>query len=699
MFCPNCGQQLPDGSNFCSLCGTNIADSKRSGIEQVEHGGMASPAGSASARQMPVKKAGAFKMVVDICIVAVVAIIVLFTAKRPLSVLFSAEESQIEWSLSDDFVLTVFGKGKMSDYNSPAETPWSDKVYFTNKIVIESGVTSIGSNAFRDFPLVKSVSIPESVTSIGEWAFYNCSSLTSIDIPESVTKIGDWAFYGCPVTSVTIPSGVTNIGDGTFSGCARLDAIQVADGNEKYITVDGVLFNSEKTKLIVYPAGKTAGFYNIPDSVTSIGDGAFSHCFDLTGVMIPDSVTNIGERVFYGCTCLTSIQVASGNENYISLDGVLFNIDKTDLVAYPTGKAANSYEIPNGVTSIKGCSFVSCSLTSITIPDSVTDIGDDAFKYCGFASITIPESVTSMGDEVFYYCGNLISITIPDGVTSIGNNAFAYCHDLTSITIPDSVTSIGNNAFDCCSSLTSITIPDGVTSIGDDAFLNCENLSSIMIADSVTYIGDRAFKLCGKLSSISIPEGVTRIGNDAFLRCESLTSITIPESVTSIGDSAFSNCKNLSDITIPGGVVSIGNDVFSGCSNLTAIQVAHVNESYKSINGILFNTAKKELVAYPAGKTDDVYIVPDGVISIGDNAFIGCRYLTSITIPDSVTSIREWAFAYCSNLTGITIPNSVTDIGKNAFFSGRDDIIIYGRAGSTAEAYAKENGHTFQAIY
>ena len=226
------------------------------------------------------------------------------------------------------------------------------------------------------------------VTSIGVRAFMNCSDLTSVTIPNSVTSIGDYAFCGCGLTSVTIPNSVTSIGEYAFCGCR------------------------------------------------------------LTSVTIPNSVTFIGDKAF-DCSRLENINVDSENDNFSSLDGILYNKDVTNLICCPTAK------------------------TSVTIPNSVTSIGDYAFNCCDLTSVTIPNSVTSIGASAFYACRSLTSVTIPNSVTSIENSTFRNCSDLTSVTIPNSVTSIGASAFYECRSLTSVTIPNSVTSIGYNAFWLC----------------------------------------------------------------------------------------------------------------------------------------------------------------------------------------------------------------------------------
>ena len=210
----------------------------------------------------------------------------------------------------------------------------------------------------------------------------------------------------------------------------------------------------------------------IPDSVTSIGFCVFSNCTSLTSITIPNSVTSISGGAFENCTSLTAINVASENSNYVSVNGVLYNKDKTTIICYPAGKKDNNYKIPDSVTEIDDYAFNGCiSLSSVTIPNSVTSIGVYAFEYCAsLKSITIPDSVPLVGPGAFSNCTNLTSVTIQNGVMYIGNEAFANCTSLTGITIPDSVTWIGRYSFGGCTNLTSITIPNSVTSIGDYAF-------------------------------------------------------------------------------------------------------------------------------------------------------------------------------------------------------------------------------------
>ena len=216
-------------------------------------------------------------------------------------------------------------------------------------------------------------------------------------------------------------------------------------------------------------------------SVTTIGKEAFRNCKSLASVNIPNSVTTIGEGAFKSCNSLASISVASDNPNYIGIDGVLFNKDKTMIVVYPEGKNGSEYTIPNSVTTIGKGAFEYCSsLALVDIPNSVTTIGEKAFKSCySLASIDIPNSVTTIGERAFYSCSSLASVDIPNSVTTIGKGAFWGCKSLASVNIPNSVTTIGEKAFSSCTSLASVNIGESVTTIGAGAFEDCDAITSV----------------------------------------------------------------------------------------------------------------------------------------------------------------------------------------------------------------------------
>ena len=320
-----------------------------------------------------------------------------------------------------------------------------------------------------------------------------------------------------------------------------------------------------------------------------------------------------------------------------------------------------TYEVQDdGTVSLGGGSSsypaVSKSLTgTLTAPStingkSVTSIGSYAFCYCsGLTSVTIPSSVTSIGYEAFYCCSGLTSVTIPSSVTNIGSSAFSFCDGLTSVTIPACVTKLSTTFPSAYTKIKEVVILDGVTSIWSEAFYGCSGLTSVTIPSSVTSIGGSAFWDCSGLTSVTIPASVTSIGNYAFRGCSGLTSVTIPASVTSIGNYAFRGCSRLTSVTIPSSVTSIGSGAFGDCSGLAEILIDLENESYVSSDGILYNKLRTELIQCPGGKVGSVTI-PEGVTSIGDDAFWGCSGLKSVTIPSSVTSIGNYAFSGCNRI-------------------------------------------------
>ena len=346
-------------------------------------------------------------------------------------------------------------------------------------------VTRIGDWAFGSDSLT-SVTIPDGVTSIGEGAFSSCADLTSLTIPDSVTSIGDYAFYFCTdLISVDLSNSLTSISDYAFEGCTSLESVTIPD-------------SVESIGNYAYQGCKSMTSVSIPDSVVSIGDFAFCGCTSLTSVSLPKSVASIGDYAFCYCTSMTEILVDENNQYFTSDNGVLFDKNKTALLAYPTDKNKMSYTIPDTVTSIGTAAFEGCSsLTSVTIPDSVTSIGAAAFERCKMmTSVKISDSVESIGCNAFYECKSLKSVTIPDKVTRIYDSTFEKCAALNSVAIGSGVTSIDNNAFAECSNLRSITVPERVTGIGGNAFYNCERLTSITIENPECEIYDDGSTIC-----------------------------------------------------------------------------------------------------------------------------------------------------------------------------------------------------------
>ena len=243
------------------------------------------------------------------------------------------------------------------------------------KLTLPNSLESIGEYAFFGCSGLTELTLPNSLTSIGRYAFAYCSGLTELTLPSSVTSIGEYAFSGCSgLTELTLPNSVTSIGDGAFAYCSGLEKITVESENSRYDSRDNCNSIIEtKTNTLI------AGCKNsvMPNSVTSIGNGAFGGCSGLTELTLPNSLESIGWYAFSGCSGLTELT------------------------------------LPNSVTSIGWYAFSNCSgLTELTLPNSVTSIGSSAFSGCsGLTELTLPNSVTSIVSSAFSGCSGLEKIT------------------------------------------------------------------------------------------------------------------------------------------------------------------------------------------------------------------------------------------------------------------------------------------------
>lgn len=437
---------------------------------------------------------------------------------------------------------------------------------------------AIGNFLFNKCESLSDIDIPETVTSIGWSAFAGCSSLKKITLPEKCVTIGNNAFQGCAFTSLHIPSRINSIGEGAFFLCNSLESVTIDQMNNTYIVEDGILYNREKTLILLYPAklNQDKKEYTVAETVTSIGYGAFSGCEHLKSITLPQSLVKIDGCAFFGCT----------------------------------------------------------SLSRMNIPDSVLTIGKSAFQRCtDMISITLPSKLSTIETGLLSGCENLVLADIPDSVVSIGYIAFFGCKSLSSLEIPDSVTTINKDAFSRCNSLKEVTIPKNVTLIDKGAFGHCAFLEAIhvdeanteysdkdgvlfnkagnylitypagktddkySISEDVVLISDAAFMGANNLVTLNIPSSIQTIGTSAFSECVMLTDVYIAENVTSIGTFAFSKCSNLSFILLPNSIKSIENTAFAECSNLTIFcETSSYGYKYAMDNSIRWSSLAPEQV-------------------------------------------------------------------------------------------------------
>ena len=596
-------------------------------------------------------------------------------------------------------------------------------------IIIPNSVTTIGAHAFDLCSDLATVTIGTGVTTINNYAFENCTSLAEINfnaanctmigynygnscwsgcthdctlnIGNNVTGlptrafygfsslkvinfgthanfyIGEEAFLGCGVTTVVIPNNVTGIGNKAFDGCSAMTSLTIGTN------VDFIGYWAFKgcnhLESVYYNA---TNCHTISDNVLTWpvweGAGNGTNCT----LIIGSNVTNLPDKVFYRFTGLKSFSFASGS-TLTTISGYAFN--------GCTGLTAIS--IPSHVTTIKYSAFYGCSAVTSLNLGSVTTIEQNAFEDCsGLLAINIPNTVTSIGRNIFRNCSAATSLTLGTGITAISPGAFYGCSSLGSFTIPANITSIdgagdASGAFENCTSLTTLTIPNIVTGIGFAAFRGCTGLTEVSFGTGVTYIANEAFNGCTNLTEVTTGAGVTTIGYQAFRGCTGITSVTIGAGVTEIGQMAFKGCTNLATVnynatncTNTPSITGEYGDIWYGCNKLRTVNVGEnvttlpknifYNADLTVINFLGDNPQLTTIGNGALASTNITSIdIPDGVTSIGNDAFHWCYGLTSVTIPDNVATIGSSAFEYCYTIKDVVIGSGVTTIGEKAFLS------------------------------
>ena len=361
------------------------------------------------------------------------------------------------------------------------------------------------------------------VTTVGSQAFFQVNTMMSLTFGANVTTILQNAVFQCAgLTTVTIPQSVTNIGDGPFVDCKALTTMSLTGSNAFYVVTNGALCNKSQRYLIEYPGG-VGGSYTISDIVTNAGEA------------------------FIG-NSLTSIAVNPANPVYASTNGVLFDKNFTQLIAYPGG-AAGSYTVPNKVSTVVSASFeFSTGVTSVTMGTNVTNIGYSAFyDSSALTSITVNSNNAfySTTNGVLYDKTKTVLIQYPSGLPG-------------TYVIPDTVSNISDGAFGDAFGLTSVVIPNGVTNIGVEAFYSCINLSSVTLGANVRTIQQAAFFYCPALQSIVFPASLTNLGFEAFAGCLYLTNACFEGNAPTDGGNVFFFERTLTQILHVNGTTGWG---------------------------------------------------------------------------------------------------------------------------------------------
>jgi len=542
-----------------------------------------------------------------------------------------------------------------------------------SSVAIRQGTLGIAANVFTNCTPLTSVEIPESLIYIGEDAFSFCSSLDSIDIPDSVTVIDSYAFSNCSsLATAELPTSLVTIGDGSFS-FTRLKSV------------------------------------NVPGSVVQIGCDAFRGATDLESVTIGKTVVSIGAQAFMDCSILATIKVDPENKNYCDIDGVLFNKDKTTLVAFPNGrtedfvipasvKLIEEFQVKRSTVLFEGSApsvksyYGVFDATAFYYPDETWS--EDALNDCNgeLTWIALPEK----GDyEHFGTCGDLFWTLDAAGTLTIYGTGvmvkdFAYWNSggpwgehrdsIKRVVIKDGVTTVGYSAFENFENLTNVEIGNSVTIIQDNAFLGCTSLTSVELGTAVETIDYYAFNGCTSLKSLHIPASIATIKNYAFSGCSGLTEITVdPNNPNYCSDEqgALYNKEKTSLIYFPQGksgtysmpktVTSLSQWALTGCFELAAIEVDPENPKYSNDeHGVLFNKDKTTLLQFPGGKGGS-YTVPETVTAIATDAFSRNTTLTDLVIKGNVLYIYSGTFYGCTALNSIKITGTIGLVQDYAF--------------------------------
>lgn len=474
-----------------------------------------------------------------------------------------------------------------------------------------------------------------------------------IDIPDTVTKdnidytvtaIGDSAFESFPtptnVSSVFIPATVRSIGDSAFSYCNALTTVTFAEGSQLKSIGLAAFYGTEQ----LYPKFKEI---KIPDSVDTIGSGAFFYCQNLERITLPSALQTLSSVTFYGCAALSEVTFPA-------------SLKTIESSVFDGCRNLSEVKLPASLTAIQSSVFHRCSAKTVFYDGSLEQwnhitADNDVLGYScpslvmdDYTAQFIP--VEDDPDHPFpgpppktvtitKYTGTESTVILPSTisswpVTKIGEDALKDNTTITSVTIPASVTEIGSNAFAGCTNLTivnyagdwsNLTIQSGNPAVQDAA--NAPLFDFEFTPDNTAVIVTN-YKYNGAAADVTIPsryqgKPVTTIGHAAFFN-SAVTSVTIPDSVTSISDEAFINCPKLTNISIPNSVTYIGFSAFSSCTSLKSITL------------------------------------PSSLSFISGALFLGCSQLTTIHIPVSVTSIGNNAFADCPSLMTVTYPGSKT---------------------------------------
>lgn len=391
-------------------------------------------------------------------------------------------------------------------------------------VTAQEPLAKIDDQAFYKCSALKTIALPNTLTSIGHAAFYECINLDGLILPESLKELGPTSLYGCiSLKSIKIPNSVTVVNSGTFYNCTGLTELSFHDG----ITEIGhsAIYGCSNLNSVKLPAGLTKLSHdlfnkctsleviNLPASIEYIDENAFYGCSALKNIDISDKVNFIGNGFVIGCTSLTSINVAPGNSMYTDIDGVLFNKEKTKLLAYPSG-IKGEYTVPESTLKIDDYVFnANSNITGIHFPKTLKVIGMSNFYGCNsLTTVRLPEQLDSLGATCFFFNRSVTSIIMPNNNVWIGNNALSAT-GITTMLFPESIKEIGvdnskneyYSVLGSCSALTSLSLPSTLEKLNPIASY-CSAIEAIYCFAAVppVLVGENAVDIA---ATVRVPKG------------------------------------------------------------------------------------------------------------------------------------------------------------------------------------------------
>ena len=530
--------------------------------------------------------------------------------------------NSITWTLDTETgVMEFSGEGRMNSFNFR----WNEYRSSVKTVIISDGITSIGDNAFALCTNLTEVRVPRDLQAIGEEAFYGCTSLTYFQFPEKLTSIEDQAFFNSGLEKVVLPDSVVSLGAGAFASCKQLRSVE------------------------------------LPDTLTEIRDSCFSGCESLVYIHLPKQLKVIRSHGLANCSSMT------------------------ELV------------LPEGVETLEDAALAVTPIQRLVIPESLTYMGENALNYVEEIEIldlaafcrAYSSSTTFRFTQGFYHKGALITtLTVPASVKDFQAMGFSAYPCLRWIEVErgnpvytasgNCLIHIKNQEVVLGYANSSIPGNGSVTKIGRFAFAYNLELLTLSIPEGVKIIGENAFRCCWNLIYLYLPDTVTDIQVSAFRGCENLTGIRVPKSLTNCASDAFSGCISLYvvwnrskfDIRIGGasvGLVGLNARILFDENNrvIQSSEASYSDGFVYDLNGLLAYVGSQTTVTLPVDTVSKGYgsklrgfvhvIIPSGATEIPDSMFEGCTTLRSVQISKTVKTIGHGAFAYCPNLETITV--------------------------------------------